>query len=168
RLAAAGVRVLVPRWPEHGVANTTAEPDPVGAQDVAELGIGTTRLDRRPGHGVANTTAEPDPVGAQDVADFGMRTNAIALGLDKRTGVGGFSGGATLALWAAEHNAGVQRVVALAPCLGPVAVPPVLAHATANGMRLLPSVDVWWDVSRKEESQAPRDHYGKLATGRRA
>jgi carboxylesterase len=131
RLAAAGFRVLVPRWPEHGVANTTAE---------------------------------PDPVGAQDVADFGMRTTAIALGLDKRTVVGGFSGGATLALWAAEHNAGVQRVVALAPFLGPVAVPSVLVHATANGMRLLPSVDVWWDVARKEGSQAPRYHYAKFAT----
>jgi alpha-beta hydrolase superfamily lysophospholipase len=131
RLAGAGFRVLLPRWPEHGVANTTAE---------------------------------PEPVDAQEVADFGMRTTAIALGLDKRTVVGGFSGGATLALWAAEHNAGVQRVVALSPFLGPLAVPAVLAHATANGMRFLPSVDVWWDLSRKGDSQVPRYQYAKFAT----
>ncbi|HVD62786.1 MAG TPA: alpha/beta fold hydrolase [Lapillicoccus sp.] len=131
RLASAGFRVLVPRWPEHGVANATAE---------------------------------PEPVDAQQIADFGMRTTALALGLDKRTVVGGFSGGATLALWAAEHNAGVQRVVALAPFLGPAAVPDLLARATANGMRLLPSVDVWWDLSRKEGSQVPRYNYAKFAT----
>lgn len=131
RLASAGFRVLVPRWPEHGVANTTAE---------------------------------PEPVDAQDVADFGMRATAIALGLDKRTVVGGFAGGATLALWAAEHNAGVQRVVALSPFLGPLAVPAVLTHATANGMRLLPSMDVWWDLNRKEGTQVPRYHYAKFGT----
>ena len=131
RLASAGFRVLVPRWPEHGVANTTAE---------------------------------PAPVDAQDAADFAMRTTALALGIDKRTVVGGFSGGATLALWAAEHNASVQRVVALAPFLAPAAVPAVLAHATANGMRLLPSVDVWSDLSRKEDGQAPRYQYTKFAT----
>ena len=86
RLAAAGYRVLVPRWPEHGIADTDAE---------------------------------PNPVDGQELANFAMRTTAIALGLDKRTVVGGLSGGATLALWAAEHNADVQRVVALAPFLGP-------------------------------------------------
>ncbi len=131
RLAAAGYRVLVPRWPEHGIADTDAE---------------------------------PNPVDGQELANFAMRTTAIALGLDKRTVVGGLSGGATLALWAAEHNAEVQRVVALAPFLGPTSVPTVLSHATGNAMRLAPNVDVWWNFSRKEADQVPRYSYAKFAT----
>ena len=35
RLAAAGYRVLVPRWPEHGVANMVSEPRPVDPQQLA-------------------------------------------------------------------------------------------------------------------------------------
>ena len=131
RLAAAGYRVLVPRWPEHGVADTNAEPNPV------------------------------DP---QELANFAMRTTAIALGLDQRTVLGGLSGGATLALWAAEHNAGVQRVVALGPFFGPTAVPTLLSHATGNLMRFVPNVDVWWDFSRQEADQVPRYSYAKFAT----
>ena len=131
RLAAAGYRVLVPRWPEHGIADTNAEPVPV------------------------------DP---QDLANFAMRTTAIALGLDQRTVVCGLSGGATLALWAAEHNAGVQRVVALAPFLSPAAVPTRLSHAAGNLMRYAPNLDVWWDFSLKEADQVPRYSYAKFAT----
>jgi pimeloyl-ACP methyl ester carboxylesterase len=131
RLAEAGYRVLVPRWPEHGVADTLAE---------------------------------PDPVDAQKLADFAMRTTAIALGLDKRTVLGGLSGGATLAMWAAEHNAGVQRVVALAPYLNPVTVPTLLSRAAGNAMRFLPNLDVWWDFSLKEVDQVPRYSYAKFAT----
>jgi len=130
-LAEAGYRVLVPRWPEHGVANRDAE---------------------------------PQSVDAQQLADFGMRTTAIALGLDKRTIVGGLSGGATLALWAAEHNAGVQRVVALAPFLNPKAVPNLVSHATGNVMRYVPNIDVWWDFSLKDADQVPRYSYAKFAT----
>ncbi|HEU4998373.1 MAG TPA: alpha/beta fold hydrolase, partial [Lapillicoccus sp.] len=131
KLSEAGYRVLLPRWPEHGVANSDAE---------------------------------PHSVDAQQLADFGMRTTAIALGLDKRTVVGGLSGGATLALWAAEHNAGVQRVVAVAPFLGPTSVPSLLAHATGNAMRYGPNVNVWWDVSLKDADQVPRYSYAKFAT----
>ena len=130
-MAAAGYRVLVPRWPEHGVANMLAEPRPV------------------------------DP---QQLADFGMGTTAIALGLDKRTIVGGLAGGATLAMWVAEHNAGVQRVVALTPFLGPVAVPTPVSHAAGNLMRFLPNVDVWWDFSLKDADQVPPYSYAKYAT----
>ena len=131
RLAAAGYRVLVPRWPEHGVANMLAEPRPV------------------------------DP---QQLADFGMGTTAIALGLDKRTVVGGLAGGATLAMWVAEHNAGVQRVVALTPFLGPAAVPTQVSHAAGNLMRFLPNADVWWDFSLKDADQVPPYRYAKYAT----
>jgi pimeloyl-ACP methyl ester carboxylesterase len=131
RLAATGYRVLVPRWPEHGVANANAE---------------------------------PQPVDSQQLADFGMRTTAIALGLDKRTVVAGLSGGATLALWSAEHNAGVQRVVALAPFLSPTAVPTLLTHATGNAMRYVPNVNVWWDTSRQDAEQVPRYGYAKFAS----
>jgi pimeloyl-ACP methyl ester carboxylesterase len=131
RLAATGYRVLVPRWPQHGIGGVMAQ---------------------------------PDPVDGQEMANFAMRTTAIALGLDPRTIVGGLSGGATLALWAAEHNAGVQRVVALAPFLSPTAVPSLLSHATGNLMRLLPNVDLWSDPSRKEAAQVPRYDYAKLST----
>jgi pimeloyl-ACP methyl ester carboxylesterase len=131
RLAATGYRVLVPRWPEHGVANTLAEPRPV------------------------------DP---QQLADFGMGTTAIALGLDKRTVVGGLAGGATLAMWVAEHNAGVQRVVALTPFLGPVTVPTQVSQAAGNAMRFLPNVDLWWDFSLKDADQVPHYRYPKFAT----
>lgn len=131
RLAAAGYRVLVPRWPEHGVAGTPAE---------------------------------PRPVDGQELADFAMRTTAIALGLDQRTVVGGLSGGATLALWAAEHNAGVQRVVALAPFLGPVTVPSPLSRAAGNAMRFTPNLDLWWDPSLEQASPVPRYSYPKFAT----
>ena len=130
-LAQAGYRVLVPRWPEHGVANRDAE---------------------------------PQSVDAQQMADFGMRTTAIALGLDQRTVVGGLSGGATLALWVAEHNAGVQRAVALAPLLSPKPVPNVLTHATGNAMRYVPNVNLWWDFSLKDAEQVPRYSYAKFAT----
>ena len=131
KLSEAGYRVLVPRWPEHGVANSSAE---------------------------------PQSVDGQQLADFGMRTTAIALGLDKRTVLGGLSGGATLALWAAEHNAGVQRVVAVAPFLSPKSVPNLLSHATGNAMRYAPNVNVWWDFSSRDAEQVPRYSYAKFAT----
>ena len=44
RLAAAGYRVLVPRWPEHGIADTNAEPDPVDPQDLANWAMRTTAI----------------------------------------------------------------------------------------------------------------------------
>jgi carboxylesterase len=130
-LAEAGYRVLVPRWPEHGIANRDAQ---------------------------------PEAVDGQQMADFGMQTTAIALGLDKRTVLGGFSGGATLALWAAEHNAGVQRVVAVAPYLSPTSVPTLLAHATANAMRYAPNLTIRWDSSLSDVEQVPRYSYAKFAT----
>jgi alpha-beta hydrolase superfamily lysophospholipase len=131
RLAATGYRVLVPRWPEHGIAGVTAQ---------------------------------PNPVDGQEIANFAMRTTAIALGIDQRTILGGLSGGATLALWAAEHNAGVQRVVALAPFLSPAAVPSLLSHAAGNLMRLAPNVNLWWDWSRRDTEPVPRYDYAKFST----
>lgn len=131
RLAATGYRVLVPRWPEHGIAGVTAS---------------------------------PDPVEGQELANFAMRTTAIALGLDARTTLGGLSGGATLALWAAEHNAGVQRVVALAPFLGPAVLPSLLNHAARNLMRLAPNFDLWSDFSRRDAEQVPRYDYPRFST----
>jgi hypothetical protein len=110
--------------------------------------------------------AEPRPVDPQQLADFAMGTTAIAFGIDKRTVVGGLSAGATLALWAAEHNAGVQRVVApRIPFLRlRWPVPPALAPCAGNVMRFLPNSTPGGTSRSVDADPVPRYSYPKFAT----
>lgn len=81
-----------------------------------------------------------------DCADTAI---AFASTLGSRLLIGGFSLGATLALWTAHRHA-AQRVVAIAPLFGLVVLPAPLQALVARSMLTMPNYFLWWNPFLRE------------------
>jgi len=87
---------------------------------------------------------------------------AFASTLGSRLLIGGFSLGATLALWTAHRHA-AQRVVAIAPLFGLVVLPAVLQTLVARSMLTLPNYFLWWNLFLRERDGSAHG-YPRFAT----
>jgi pimeloyl-ACP methyl ester carboxylesterase len=91
------------------------------------------------------------------ILDLSMLTDcaetaiAFANTLGSRLLIGGFSLGATLALWMAHRHA-AQRVVAIAPLFGLVVLPAALQSSVARCMLSMPNYFFWWDPFLRERN----------------
>jgi carboxylesterase len=98
-----------------------------------------------------NTTAE-------ELAAFAEESIDIAHGLGERTVVGGLSGGGTVAAWAAQNHADVDRAVIVAPFLGIGFIPAPLNRMVARIIDDIPNVDMWWNPAAKEDNPNTADY----------
>lgn len=87
---------------------------------------------------------------------------AFARTLGSRLLIGGFSLGATLALWTAHRHA-AQRVVAIAPLFGLVVLPAALQSSVARSVLSMPNYFLWWDPFLRERNGS-KYGYPRLAT----
>lgn len=92
-----------------------------------------------------------------------------AAGLGEEVVLAGHSLGATLALDAAAHVAGIARIVAIAPFLGIASIPHEGHRLIGQAVRRLPNLFLWWDPFKRERQQPehgyPRYPMNALAAG---
>jgi pimeloyl-ACP methyl ester carboxylesterase len=88
----------------------------------------------------------------------------IAHGLGDIVTVGGLSGGAILAAWAAQFRGDVQRVIMAAPTFGLPFLPPVISDGVKAVMQHMPNMFVWWDARTKERLNDIPHAYPRWAT----
>lgn len=96
--------------------------------------------------------------------DYLNEATDIAHGLGDRVGLGGFSMGGVLALWAARHRSDLDFVAAISPALAYRMMPLRLTKPLFRILRALPNRYLWWDHALKAEAW-PRSHgYPRCAT----
>ena len=122
-----GWNVLILRLPEHGL----------GDRETGEIGS------------VSHLRA----LDAKKLARYGDRAVDLGRGLGERTDVMGLSLGGTLAAWAAQERADVDRVVVIAPGIGMAGLPYLGTWAATNLLDHLPDISVGGVTKLKHEYQ---------------
>ena len=89
---------------------------------------------------------------AEELAAFSTESIDIAQGLGERIVAGGLSGGGTIAVWVAQENAAVDRVIAVAPFLGVGFIPTPLNRILARVIDIIPNIPMWWDPTTKADN----------------
>ena len=119
---------------------------------------------RLPRHGYADKlTSEQGEFTAEDLIAAADEAIDVAVGLSDEVVVGGISGGGSVAVWVAQNRPDVDRVVALAPEVNLGVIPSWFARQVANTFLVLPDIQVWWDLN-KRESIPPDYGYPKFST----
>ena len=130
----------------HGLTNCPKQGDSLAARLFA-LGY-NVYLPRLPGHGEADRlTLALAGLTAEDLAVSATGALDLAQGLGEDVVVVGISAGGSMAAWLAQTRADADRVIIIAPYLGPIGLPTWATRATANLMRLAPNLMIWWNPS---------------------
>ena len=88
---------------------------------------------------------------AEELAEFGDTSVDIATGLGEEVVVLGISAGGTVASWAAQNRADVDRAVLLAPFLGLSGFGTAFNKVLMRAMLLLPDFPIWKDPALRED-----------------
>ena len=147
----------------HGVTNCPAQFDSLGRLSY-ERGANVL-IPRLPRHGLADhMTDELARLEARELREFTDRVLDAAAGLGDSVTVAGLSLGGTMAAWAAQERADVDRAVLIAPMLGVARARGAWTPVVARLLGVIPNVFVWWDASRKQDLPGPTHVYPRLAT----
>ena len=120
---------------------------------------------RIPRHGMADLmTTELAYLRADEMATLTNEVVDLAQGLGDEVTLFGFSLGGTLAAWAAQQRADLQRVVVVSPSLGIRALKPWQGRIYANLLVGLPNQFRWWDPILQHTRQAPAHVYPRFTT----
>lgn len=122
-------------------------------------------LPRLPRHGYADRST--DALAGSDAAEFEAfmgRVVDAASGLGRRLVVSGLSLGGTLAAWAGQGRAEVERVVLIAPLLALPRVPWWASPPIGQALAVLPNAFLWWDRKKQANLAGPTHVYPRFAT----
>lgn len=147
----------------HGLTNCPAQFDSLGR--LAFRRGANVLIPRLPRHGHADRMT--DALARSDARELRAFTDRVldaARGLGDSVTVAGLSVGGTLAAWAVEQRADVDRVVMIAPMLGVARAPGAWTPAVTRLLGALPNVFVWWDDRARERLAGPRHVYPRFAT----
>jgi carboxylesterase len=109
-------------------------------------------------------TDELARLGSRELREFTDRVLDAAAGLGDSVTVAGLSLGGTMAAWAAEERADVDRAVLIAPMLGVARAPGAWTPVVARLLGVLPNAFVWWDAKWKQDLPGPTHVYPRFAT----
>lgn len=119
---------------------------------------------RLPYHGYkARMSSDHGKLTADEMIEWASAATDLAVGLGDKLTVIGLSLGGVLATWIAEQRAHADRVLIVAPAFGTAAVPLALTVPTAEVVRRLPNLFVWWDP-RAREAQGFDYTYPRFST----
>ena len=94
---------------------------------------------------------------SEELAEFTAQTVDIAAGLGERLTVFGFSGGGTLASYAAHEMDAVSEAVLVAPLVGVRIVPNAAVRAVYRTIGIAPERYMWWNpIERGDGPYSPR------------
>ncbi len=147
----------------HGLTNCPAQFDSLARTAYARGA--NVLVPRLPRHGFADhMTTELARVEADSLCAFTDRVLDAAAGLGEHVTVAGLSIGGTMAAWAAQERADVDRAVLIAPLLGVARARGAWTPVVSRLMRALPNVFVWWDDAKKQDLPGPRHVYPRFST----
>jgi carboxylesterase len=110
----------------------------------------------RQGH-MDKMTDEISRLRSDELAEFVVQTIDVAAGLGKRLTVLGFSGGGTLASYAAHEMDVVSEAILIAPLVGVHLVPNMIIRTAYRVTRVAPERYLWWNpIERGEGPYSPR------------
>lgn len=147
----------------HGLTNCPAQFESLGR--MAFRRGANVLIPRLPRHGLADRmTGALAGADAAELRAFTDRALDAAGGLGDSVTVVGLSVGGTLAAWAAQERADVDRAVLIAPMLGVARAPGAWTPVVTRALGALPNVFVWWDDRSRERLAGPRHVYPRFAT----
>jgi pimeloyl-ACP methyl ester carboxylesterase len=147
----------------HGLTNCPAQFDSLGRLLFARGA--NVLIPRLPRHGLADRmTDELGRIDAFELVAFTDRVLDIACGLGDSVTVAGLSIGGTMAAWAGQARADLDRAVPIAPLLGAPRVPPWASPALARLALAGPNLFVWWDPKKRQALGGPKHVYPRFAT----
>lgn len=147
----------------HGLTNCPAQFDSLARLSFARGA--NVLIPRLPRHGFRDRmTGELAHLEAREMRVFTDRVLDAAAGLGDHVTVVGLSIGGTLAAWAAQERADVDRAVLIAPMLGAAFAPGAWTPVVSRLGGTLPNLFVWWDDSLKQDLKGPRHVYPRFAT----
>lgn len=122
-------------------------------------------IPRVPRHGLADyMTEELSLLTSTELAEFTAMTVDIGAGLGDQLTVVGFSGGGTLASYAAHEMDSVSDVVLIAPLVTPHVVPNTLVRATYRITSRSPERYLWWNPLTREPGLLGPHAYPRFST----
>ena len=147
----------------HGLTNCPAQFDSLARAAYARGA--NVFVPRLPRHGFADRmTDELGRSDARELVTFTDKACDAAAGLGDTLTVVGLSVGGTLAAWAAQERADVDRAVLIAPMIGVAKAPGAFTPVVTRLTSLLPNLFVWWDDKAKQELRGPRHVYPRFAS----
>jgi alpha-beta hydrolase superfamily lysophospholipase len=147
----------------HGLTNCPAQFESLGR--MAFRRGANVLIPRLPRHGFADRMTDAlAGADAQELRAFTDRVLDAASGLGDRVTVTGLSVGGTLATWAAQERADVDRAVLIAPMLGVARAPGAWTPPVTRLLGAMPNVFVWWDDRSREDLEGPKHVYPRFAT----
>jgi carboxylesterase len=101
---------------------------------------------------------------SEELVDFTSKTIGLAAGLGERLSVFGFSGGGTLASYAAHQMDVVREAVLAAPLVGLHVVPNAAVRAVHRATMHGPERYMWWNPIERADGPASPRAYPRFST----